>query len=66
MSDSVVLVRAVVRGGSIVDLEIRQEHQPAPPAGMFWPRPRRVDGVLALIRRAFRMERELTKEAARA
>lgn len=65
MSESTVTIRAVVRNGSIVDLQIRQEqHNGA--AGVFWPSPRRVDGVLHLIRRVLRMERQRTQEAARA
>jgi hypothetical protein len=65
MSESIVTVRAVVRNGSIVDLQIRQE-QPAAVAAVFWPAPRRVDGVLHLIRSVLRMERQRTVEAVHA
>lgn len=66
MSESIVTVRAVVRDGSIVDLQIRQEQPAAHAAAVFWPSPRRVDGVLHLIRSVLRMERQRTVEAVRA
>lgn len=65
MPDSMVHIRAHVRDGQVVNLEIRQEYPPERTAAVFWPRPRSVNGVLKLVRGILRIERERTGEAAR-
>lgn len=54
-----------IEAGEVVHVEMRQERDATPPAGVLWTAPRGLCKVLILLRRIVRMECQRTEEAAR-
>lgn len=61
MSDSIVTFKAHVRDGQVIDVQIHQDRRPLSSAAVFIPAPRRIDGLLHMLRHCLRMERERTR-----